>query len=172
MLDLMANIHVHNVLGVCLLLLIWLILCEAARIAIKFVCREPLIGWAVGPLGVTAVFLHKPSWLCACLDVLGPTLVSGSVLLVGLSASFSPVDLPVDSPVLPTIVVGGALSTCIVNVVRVWRDICYPLWGEARVLRTIQRLRSSYAAIYFTAYGNSYLQDHFRSNSTELLQVL
>jgi len=46
------------------------------------------------------------------------------------------------------------------------------LWGEARILRTIQNLRATWARIYFTPFGYSYVRDRFGANPTELLQAL
>jgi hypothetical protein len=134
--------------------------------------REPLIGWAVGPLGVTVMFLHEPSVFYACLDVLCPAVASGSFLYIGLYTSFSPVVFPDNSPVPALIICCGVVSMIVFNFMRVWQDARYPLWGEARVLRTIQKLRSSWASIHFTPFGHSYLLDHFGSNSTDLLQAL
>jgi hypothetical protein len=51
------------------------------------------------------------------------------------------------------------------------RDLRYPLWGEARILCSLQFLRASWASIHFTPFGLSYLRDHFGSSPSELLQV-
>jgi hypothetical protein len=167
-----ASVHIHNALGLFLLLILWLALCECAHIGVRLLRREPLIGWGVGPLGLTVMFLHEPSIFYAFLDVFCPAVVSGSFLYIGLYTSISPVAFPDNSFVQILIICCGVVSMSVFNFIRVWRDARYPLWGEARVLRTIQKLRGSWSSIHFTPFGHSYLLDHFGSNPTDLLQAL
>ena len=55
-------------------LVLWIVLCECARIFVLLLRREPLLGWAVGPFGVTLMVLHEPSLLYIWLDVSVPPL--------------------------------------------------------------------------------------------------
>jgi hypothetical protein len=106
------------------------------------------------------------------LDVLGPALVSGSFLYLALYTGVSPVAFPHNSSVPTLIVCCAVIIVSLASFIRAWQDARYPLWGEARVLRTIQKLRGSWASIHFTSFGCSYLLDHFGSNPTDLLQAL
>jgi hypothetical protein len=170
--NMIANVHIYTVLEFLLLVILWLVTCECAHVGVRLLRREPLIGWAVGPLGVTVMFLHEPSLLYVCLDVLCPAIVSGSFLYIGLYTGISPVIFTQDSPVPVVIVCSAVVIMSLTIFMRVWQDARYPLWGEARVLRTIQKLRGSWARIHFTPFGYSYLLDHFGSNPTDLLQAL
>jgi hypothetical protein len=106
------------------------------------------------------------------LDVLGPALVSGGVLYMGLFTSLSPVTLP-QHPLVPVVVIAcGVLLSSTGDFVNAWRDLRHPLWGEARILRSIQFLRATWARIHFTPFGHSYLSDHFKTTPTDLLQAL
>jgi len=166
------SIHVNNVLSVVVFLVLWVVLCECAHIFVMLLRREPLLGWAVGPFGVTLMVLHEPSLFYIWLDVLCPALVSGSVLYVGLFTSLSPMVIP-DYPLLKLVVLTcGLFVTSSSNLISALRDVHYPLWGEARVLRTIQILQSTWARIHFTSFGHSYVRSHFGSNPAELLQAL
>jgi len=167
-----ASIHIYTVLEFFLLVILWLVLSECAHVGVRLLRREPLIGWAVGPLGVTVMFVHEPSLLYICLDVLCPAIISGSFLYIGLSTDISLVVFPHNSPIPVLIVCCAIVIVNVVSFMRVWQDARYPLWGEARLLRTIQKLRGSWARIHFTPFGCSYLLDHFGSNPTDLLQAL
>jgi hypothetical protein len=70
------------------------------------------------------------------------------------------------------VIVCGVLIISTTDIVNALRDLRHPLWGEARVLRSIQTLRTSCAKIHFTPFGYSYLSDHFGSNPAELLQAI
>jgi hypothetical protein len=166
------SIHIMNSVGIIVLLLLWIILFEGAHVLMTFLRHGPLIGWAVSPLGVTVMFLHEPSLLYIWLNVLFPALVSGTVLYVGFFTALSPISLP-HHPLLEFgLIVVGILLTSTLDFVNALRDVHYPLWGEARILRSIHALRASYASIHFTPFGLSYLHDHFGANPAELLQAM
>ena len=166
------SIHISNVLSLVVFLVLWIVLCECAHIFVMLLRREPLLGWAVGPFGVTLMVLREPSLLYIWLDVLFPALVSGSVLYMGLFTPLSPMIIP-DHPFIKLVLLAcGLLITSSSNLINALRDVHYPLWGEARVLRTIQLLQSTWARIHFTSFGHSYVLSHFGSNPAELLQAL
>ncbi len=172
MAGILASIHVTNLFGLCVLLVLWIVLFKCAHLLVMLLRHEPLIGWAIGPLGVTVMFLHEPSTLYIWLDVLWPALVSGSILYIGLFTFLSPVILPQYPLVQVVVVVCGILITSTGDVVNALRDLRHPLWGEARILRSIHLLRATWAKIHFTPFGYTYLSDHFGSNPTDLLQTL
>jgi hypothetical protein len=170
--NVIASIHIYTVLEFFLLVVLWLVTCECAHVGVRFLRREPLIGWAVGPLGVTVMFLYEPSLFYVCLDVLCPVIVSGSFLYIALYTGIGAAVFLQDSP-LPVLIVCCAIPIVgVATFMRLWQDARYPLWGEVRVLRTIQKLRASWARIHFTPFGCSYLLDHFGSNPTDLLRAL
>lgn len=170
--DIQGGLHITNVLGLGFLLVVWIVLFKFTHLLVTLVRREPLIGWAIGPLGVTVVFLREPSTFYIWLDVLCPAVVSGSTLYVGLFTSLSPVTLPHHALFEAFVVMCGMLITSTGDVLNAFHDLRHPLWGEARVLQSIQFLRASWARIHFTPFGYSYLSDHFGSNPTELLQAI
>src|SRR5260370_35421510 len=118
------------------------------------------------------MFLYEPSSFYIRLDVLFPALVSGFVISVCFFSSLVPIGFP-RPPLIELIVIAvGVLLSSGVDFFNALRDLQYPLWGEARILRSIQLLRASWATIHFTPFGLSYLHDRFGSSPNELLQVL
>lgn len=167
-----TSIHVFNFWGLVGFLLLWIVLVECAHVLVTLLRHGPRIGWAVGPWGVTVMYLHEPSMLYIWLNVLVPACVSGMVVYFGLFTSFKFVPIS-HLPLVETLVVAvGVLLSSTVDFVNALRDMRYPLWGEARILRSIQYLRASWASIHFTPFGLTYLRDHFGANATDLLQAL
>ncbi len=166
------GIHVNSFLGLGGFLLIWIILFECAHVPVALLRDDSLIGWAIGPLGLTTLFVREPSTLYILLDALFPAVVSGGVLYIGLFTSLaSPIVIP-RHPLIEIVVIAvGVLITSTRDFVIALRDLRYPLWGEARILRSIQFLRASWATIHFTPFGLSYLRDHFGFNPTDILQA-
>lgn len=168
-----GNIHITNMFGLLGFVVLWLGLVECTRIVLRALRNDPLIGWAVGPLGISTLFLCEPSARSILFNALFPTVISGGVLYVGLFTSVpSPLLLPHNLPVALVILGLGMLVTSLGDWVNALRDLRYPLWGEARILRNIQYLRASWASIHFTSFGLSYLREHFGSNPTDLLRAL
>lgn len=170
--DIVSSIRIVNLVGLFLLFVLWIFLFKCAHVLVMVIRREPLIAWAIGPLGVTVMVLHEPSTLHIWMNVLLPALVSGGVLYLGLFTSLSPVVLPQHPLVQVLVVVIGVLITSTGDLVNALWDLRHPLWGEARILRSIQFLRATWAKIHFTPFGYSYLNDHFNTTPTDLLQAL
>lgn len=169
--DKFGSVQVHSFLGLFLFVLLWIVLCECTHVLVMALRHEPLLGWAISPFGVTFMFLHEPSVLSIWLNVLCPALVSGGVLYAGLFTTLSPVTLPHYPLWDIVIMLCGMLITSTADLFHALRDLRYPLWGEARVLRTIQNLRVTWARIHFTSFGHTYLLDHFGSNLSDLLRA-
>ncbi len=167
-----ASIHVTSIPGLVGYVILWILLFESARMLATVMRNDQLIGWAVGPLGVSTLFLSEPSPVFILFNVLFPAAVSACVLYFGLFTALpSPIVLPHDPLVEIVVIGGGVLLTSTGDFLDALRDLRYPLWGEARILRSIQFLRASWASIHFTPFGLSYLRDHFGSSPTELLQA-
>lgn len=166
------SVHGINVPGLVLLLFLWILLFKAARLLVMLFRHDPLVGWAIGPLGITIMFVHEPSILFICLSVLCPAIVSGSVLYVGLFTSLSPLTFS-HTPFVQVVVLScGVLLSISGDIFSAFQDLRHPLWGEARILRSIQWLRATWARVHFTPFGYSYLNDHFGSSPTDLWHAL
>jgi hypothetical protein len=170
-----SNMHIHvtNLFGLLGFVILWLGLVECAKILSKALRNDPLIGWAVGPLGISTLFLYEPSPRFILLSAAFTSFVSGSILYLGLFTSLpTPLFLPHNAVVIIFVLAFGIVITSLGDWISALRDLRYPLWGEARILRNIQYLRASWALIHFTSFGLSYLREHFGSNPAELLQAL
>jgi hypothetical protein len=159
-------------MGVLFFLVVWIVLFECTHLLIMLLREDRVIGWAVGPLGVTIMFLHEPSIVFIWLDVLCPAFVSACTVYFGLLTALSPIKFHVDLLVKVLIVIVGVVITSTKDVINAFRDIRHPLWGEARILRNIQILRASWAKIHFTNFGSSFVNDRFGSTPADLLQAL
>src|SRR5437660_4932246 len=168
----LSSIHGSNLLGLAGFLVLWIFLFECAHVLVTLLRHGPLIGWAVSPLGVTVMFLHEPSTLYIWLNVLFPAFVSGSILYTGFFTALAPIAFPRQPIIEVLVITAGVLLLSTVDLFNALRDLRYPLWGEARILRSIQFLRASWASIHFTPFGLSYLHDRFGSSPNELLQAL
>ena len=167
------HIHVTNLFGLVGFVVLWLGLVECTKLLLKALRNDPLIGWAVGPFGVSTLFLSTPSTRFILLSTTLQTFVSGTILYLGLFTNLpSPLALPHHALIIIVVLVLGALLTSAGDWLAALRDVYFPLWGEARILHNIQYLRASWATIHFTPFGLSYLREHFGSNPTELLQAL
>jgi hypothetical protein len=169
--NILASIHITNILSLVVFPIIWIVLFEGAHLLLTLLRNETPIGWAIGPLGVTIMFLREPSTLYILLNVLFPALVSGSILYIGLFTSLAPVAFPHNPLLRVVLMIFGVLLFSLRDAINTLRDLRHPLWGEARILWSIQCLRASWAAIHFTPFGRSYMLDHFGSNPTDLLQA-
>ena len=166
-----ANIYITSIPGLVTYVLLWIFLVECARILVRVPRNDPLVGWAVGPLGVSTLYLSEPSPVFILINALFPAVVSAFVLYIGLFTALpSPLALPTNPLVEILVISVGVLLTSTGDFLDAMRDLRYPLWGEARILRSIQLLRASWATIHFTPFGLSYLREHFGSNPTDLLQ--
>lgn len=167
------SVHVNNVLGLLGFLVIWVVLVVCARLLVASFRSDPLIGWAIGPLGVTTLYLSEPPVALILLSALFPAAVSAAMLFIGLFSSLpSPLALSHRPLTEALVIIGGVIVSSAVDIRNAMRDLRHPLWGEARILRTIQALRASWASIHFTAFGITYLRDRFDTNPTDLLQTI
>ncbi|WP_137686093.1 hypothetical protein [Thermosporothrix hazakensis] len=153
-------------------IVLWLVLFKLAHLLVMVWRREPMVGWAIGPLGITFMIAQEPSPFSIWLRVLFPAFVSGSVLYIGLFTPLSPVDMPEHPLIQFVMILLGVLLTSTRDVINALRDLLYPLWGEARILQNLYQLRGSWTKFHFTSFGHSYLHDHFGSSPGDLLQVL
>lgn len=167
-----SSIHVNSVVGLIAFLVLWPALVVCSRLFVASLRSDPLICWAIGPLGISTLYLSELSSPFIVLSAIFPAVISGIILYFGLFSTLpSPLMLPHQPLVeIPVIAVGVVLTSAF-DLLTALRDLRHPLWGEARVLRTIQFLRASWASIHFTAFGITFLRDHFDSSPTDLLKA-
>ncbi len=168
------GLHMTNLPGLLAFVIVWIGLFEFAHLLIALLRGDRLIGWAIGPFGISILFLNQPSNLYVWLNALIPACISAATLYLGLFTSIlpNPLELP-RYPLLEWLVVlSGVFLTSTGDLVAALRDVQYPLWGQARILRHIQYLRSSWARIHFTRFGLSYLHDQFGENPLDLFQAI
>ena len=130
-----ASLYVTSIPRLVAYVLIWIILVECARILVRVYRNDPLVGWAVGPLGVSTLYLSEPSPVFILFTALFPAMVSALVLYVELFTAIpSPLSLP-HNPIFEIVVITiGVLITSTLDFFDALRDLRYPLWGEARNL--------------------------------------
>jgi hypothetical protein len=166
------SIQVNNILGLIAFLLLWPGLVVCSRLLISSLRNDPLICWAIGPLGLTTLYLSELSSPFILLSALFPAIISGVILYFGLFSTLpSPLQLPHRLLIEIPVIAIGVILTSAFDLLTALRDLRHPIWGEARILRTIQFLRASWASIHFTTFGITFLRDHFDSNPTDLLKA-
>ena len=166
-----ASIYVTSIPGLVTYVILWILLVECARLLVRVFQNDPLVGWAVGPLGLSTLYLSESSPVIILFNALFPAVVSAFVLYMGLFTALpSPLALPRNPLVEILVIAVGVLLTSTGDFLDAMRDLRYPLWGEARILRSIQLLCASWATIHFTHFGLTYLRENFGSSPTDLLQ--
>ena len=154
--------------------LIWLLVYHIVY-AVIAIARDPsLICWGVGPFGFTVIGMRRPSLGQA----LSRLFISGAALgIVAFISLFVAQPAPISG--LPRLLpdrlglIGAlvALAT-ILRVVGSLRDWRFPLWGEARVLASVQRSIATGAILFFTPLGRTFLRDRFGATPNEFLQTI
>lgn len=166
------SVQMLNPIGILVFLALWIALSRCTHILLTLLRHERLLGWAIGPLGITLLTLREPSLFSIWLNVLIPALVSGVVVYIGLFTALSPFMLP-HGPVIEVVcVVVGMVLTSAGDILAALWDTRYPLWGEVRILRTIHLLRATWARIHLTPFGMSYLSKQFGFQPADILKVL
>src|SRR5438552_11304677 len=123
MLRILHSLHGINVPGLVLLLFLWILFFKGAYLLVMLFRRDPLVGWAIGPLGITIMFAHEPSILFIWLSLICPAIVSGSVLYVGLFTAISPVPLSHNLVVQVVVVACGVLVSIMGYIFNVFQDM-------------------------------------------------
>jgi len=157
-----------------LLILGWIVAYEATYLLASALRADPLVGWSISPLGISTIFLGEPSRPYRLLQLLLPATVAAMVMYIGLfQTSPAPVSgLPHTVAAETTIALLSGLVISGGNIRRIVRDVRYPLWGEARMLHTVQLVRSLRGKVYFTTFGRIYLREEFGATPQDFLQAL
>ncbi len=77
----LASIYVTSIPKLVAYVLIWIILVTCARIVVRVYRNDPLVGWAVGPLGVSTLYLTEPSPVFILFNAIFPAVVSAFVYI-------------------------------------------------------------------------------------------
>ena len=137
--------------------------------------RDPsLICWSVGPLGLRVVPLREPSAGQRLLQL----FLAGGVL-AGVAYTTLYVLEPPPIVGLEPALEGRALTVAIpvavltlYRLVAIFREHRFPLWGEARVMASVQRSLATGAVIIFTPAGRAFVRDRFGATPTEFLRMV
>jgi hypothetical protein len=162
-----------NVPSVVVFALLWLLVYNAVY-RLAALGNPSLVCWSVGPLGVTAVPLREPSlghrlWQLALAALALAVLAYASLFLLrpppilGLDQSLSGRALAVLIPVV---------VFTVWRLVGIVRERRFPLWGEARVMTSVQRGIATGAIIFFTPAGRTFLRERFGATPSEFLQMV
>ena len=169
----MDSLQVHAI-QLCWSLALWIGLHETTYLLLGMLGRRTLLCWSIGPLGITTTYLREPSRLFLLMQLLAPAALAALFLRFTLFQAMPPVILhlprsPLDQ--LGIIALSLALTSGLraAMLVRDWR---FPIWGEARLLRSVAWGRATGAAIFFTAVGRAFLRERFQVTPREFLQIV
>lgn len=172
LLDLLS-LHINTVYLI-VVMLIWLLIYHIVYAAVA-IARDPsLICWGVGPFGFTVIGMRRPTWGQALVRLLVAGMALGVVAFISLFvARPAPISgLPQmlsDRLALVSALVALATILRVLGSVRDWR---FPLWGEARVLASVQRSIATGAILFFTPLGRAFLRERFGATPNEFLQTI
>jgi histidine triad (HIT) family protein len=136
--------------------------------------KRSLVCWSVGPLGVQAVYLKPPSLFSriveaavpaaavVCVGYLALYRTEPGAVLVGLNVPLRRVGL----------LLLAALLAAGLQAIRLFGDLRFPLWGEARMLALVERSRSLGARVHFTSAGRKLLRERFGATPREFLRAM
>jgi hypothetical protein len=168
-----VGLQVHT-LQLVWVLVLWMALHEGVYLLLGMLRRQSLVCWSIGPLGAATTYLRAPGRLFVLLQVVLPAMLAAGFLRFSLFETTPPpiVNLPTRTLVQVLVILLSLLFTSTIRVIMLVRDWRYPLWGEARVLRSVSWCRATGACIYFTTFGRSFLRERFQSSPREFLQTL
>ncbi len=156
------------------ILLLWVLIYHVTFWTVALIRDPSLVCWSLGPFGITVVSLRQPSLsrlavqLFAAAVALGCTDYATLYLLMpppiaGLDSAASVRALAIAIPVV-------ALSA--IHLFGALRDRLRPLWGEARVMSSVQRSVATGARVYFTPKGRTFLRERFDVTPAEFLRMV
>jgi hypothetical protein len=166
------SIHI-NPIYLTVVILAWFAIYHLAYALIAIARDRSLVCWSIGPLGIHAITLREPpasqvlvQLVCAALAVAGTSYASFYLLepppIAGLQQTVSAQLLAVTIPVV---------VLTLWRLLGIVRERRFPLWGEARVLASIQRSRATGALVFFTSLGRNFLRERFGATPGEFLRT-
>ena len=167
------DVHIYP-LYLLVVVLLWLLVYHIAFWTVALIRNPSLVCWSLGPFGITVVSLRQPSLLRLVTQLaisavaLGCTDYASLYLLMpppiaGLARDASLRALAIALPifVLSAFHIFGAI-----------RARLHPLWGEARVMSSVQRSLATGARVYFTPMGRTFLRERFDATPAEFLRMV
>jgi hypothetical protein len=155
-------------------LVLWIGLHEATYLLLGMVRRRILICWSIGPFGVATTYAREPGRLFSLAQLLLPAALAALFLRFAFFQAVPPpiANLPQSALAQLLIVLFSLVLTSSVRAIVLVRDWRYPIWGEARLLRSLSWRRATGAAVYFTAFGRAFLRERFQVTPREFLQTV
>ncbi len=169
----MGDLQVHA-LQLFWSLVLWIGLHEAGYLLLGLARRRIMICWSIGPLGIATTYAREPGSAFLLLQLLAPAALAALFLRFALFGTMPPPILGLPAGALAqwlTVLLSLALTSG-VRAVMLARDWRYPIWGEARLLRSVAWCRATGAAIFFTAFGRAFLRERFQVTPREFLQTV
>lgn len=166
------GIHINAIylIGV---ILIWFAIYHLAYALIALARDRSLVCWSIGPLGIQAITLREPparqviaQLVVAALALAGTTYASLFLLMPPPIAGLQ----QTTAAQLVAVMVPVSLLT-LWRLLGILRERRFPLWGEARVLASIQRSRATGALVFFTTMGRTFLRERFGATPGEFLRT-
>ena len=169
----MVGLQVH-VLLLFWSLVLWIGLHEVTYLLLGMTRRRTLLCWSIGPLGTATTYVREPGWGFLLTQLLAPAILAALFLRFALFQAMSPPILHLPDGPLPQLLAMliSLVLTSGVRTVLLLRDWRFPIWGEARLLRSIAWHRATGAAIFFTAFGRTFLRERFHVTPREFLQIV
>lgn len=166
-------IHIHLVYFTAIVLL-WIAVYHVVYWAVALTRDPALVCWSVGLFGVSVVSLREPPARRVLAQLAVAALALGAISYASLFALQPP---PIaglsQAPRAELLVVAiPVIALTIARGVGVIRERRHPLWGEARVLTSVQRSLATGARIYFTPHGRAYLRERFQATPPEFLRMV
>ncbi|HLY31254.1 MAG TPA: hypothetical protein VKQ36_09505 [Ktedonobacterales bacterium] len=170
---LMPGGHI-NLFYLVLVTLGWVLVYQAIYWALAIVRDPSLICWGVGPFGLIIVTLRKPGPGLRLIQLVAAGLALASVADASLFlARPGPITGLSQTPLaelgVVALVVALATGVRLLANVRMQR---FPLWGEARVLATVQQNVARGAILVFTPLGRAFLRERFGATPGEFIQTM
>ncbi len=156
------------------LLVLWIALHEAAYLLLGLARRRIMLCWSIGPLGIATTYVREPGRAFLLTQLLAPAALAALFLRFVLFQVRPPpiLHLPDGALAQALTILLSLMLTSGIRAIMLARDWCYPIWGEARLLRTVSWCRATCAAIYFTAFGRAFLRERFQVTPREFLQTI
>ncbi len=149
---------------------VWLTAYQILALLFAQLARGSLAAWSLSIFGIAAIYLRKPHALVRFVQFVFP-LVGAAVATYWLGRMQPP---PITG--LPTIKYTNsgfaAVLTLILGAPRIigaFRELRYPLWGEARFIDRVARGQSSIA---FTTVGRAYIRQRFDATPEEFVRIV
>ena len=136
--------------------------------------RKTLVCWSVGIFGLAVVYLRAPSRAFRAAQVMVPALLVSVACYASLYlARPEPITgLDEHSATRVAVVLGAFAGVAAVELLRLFGDLRFPLWGEARVMALVQRSRALGGLVHFTPAGRQFLRERFGATPREFVRAV